>query len=121
MKKWKKTALIVGVVVVLAGLVIGGITWSKRGTIGVQTGRVARGDLSSIVTASGEIKPPPENLANVNANSMGKIVELLVKEGQHVKRGQLLLRTEDIQQAANVDAQIAALKTQQSDAAAMDA
>jgi HlyD family secretion protein len=121
MKKWKKTALIVGALVVLVALVVGGISWSKRGTVGVQIGRVARADLSSLVTASGEIKPPPENLANVNANSMGKIVQLLVKEGQHVKRGQLLLRTEDIQQSANVDAQIAALRTQESDASAMDA
>jgi HlyD family secretion protein len=121
MKKWKKTALIVGAVVLLVGLVVGGISWSKRGTVTVQTGRVARGDLAAIVTASGEIKPPPENLANVNANSMGKIVELRVREGQHVQKGQLLLRTEDVQLSANVDAQLAALKTEQADAAAMDA
>src|SRR5262249_43031154 len=100
---------------------IAGIVWSRRGTVSVQTGRVMREDLSSIVTASGQIKPPPENYASVNANSFGKIVQLLVKEGEHVKKGQLLLRTEDIQQLANVDAQKAALKTQEADAEAMDA
>jgi HlyD family secretion protein len=121
MKQWKKTALIIGAISVLTGLVIGGIVWSKRGTISVQAGRVTREELSSIVTASGQIKPPPENYASVNANSFGKIIQLLVKEGEHVKKGQLLLRTEDIQQLANVDAQKAALKTEEADADAMDA
>ena len=121
MKKWKKTALIIGAIAVLTGLVIGGIVWSKRGTISVQAGHVTREDLAAIVTASGQIKPPPENYASVNANSFGKIIQLLVKEGDHVKKGQLLLRTEDIQQLANVDAQKAALKTEEADADAMDA
>ena len=70
MKKWKKTALIIGAIAVLTGLVIGGIVWSKRGTISVQAGHVTREDLAAIVTASGQIKPPPENYASVNANSL---------------------------------------------------
>ena len=69
MKRWKKIALIVGGAAVLIALVVGGIVWSKRGTVSVQVGPVARQDLASVVTASGEIKPPPEKLANVNANS----------------------------------------------------
>ena len=92
MKKWKKIALIGGAVVALAGLVVGGIVWSRRGTVSVQVGTVGRDDLASIVTASGEVKPPPDKLANVNANSFGKITQLLVKEGDRVKKGQLLLR-----------------------------
>jgi HlyD family secretion protein len=115
MKPWKKKLLIGLAVVALVALVVGGVAWSKRGQVTVQTGKVMRQELSSIVTASGEIKPPPEDLANVNANSYGKITELLVKEGDHVKKGQLLLRTEDIQQAADVEAQQAALKTAQAD------
>ena len=115
MKPWKKNLLIGSAVLALAALVVGGIAWSKKGQVTVQTGKVMHQELSSIVTASGEIKPPPEDLANVNANSYGKITELLVKEGDHVKKGQLLLRTEDVQQAADVDAQQAALKTAQAD------
>lgn len=115
MKRWKKNLLIGLAVVALIALVAGGIAWSKKGQVTVQTGKVMRQELSSIVTASGEIKPPPEDLANVNANSYGKITELLVKEGDHVKKGQLLLRTEDVQQSADVDAQQAALKTAQAD------
>jgi HlyD family secretion protein len=115
MKRRMKVVLISVGAVVLVGLVVGGIVWSKRGVVTVQTGKVARQDLSSIVTASGEIKPPTANLANVNANSFGKITGIYVKEGESVKKGQLLLRTESVQQEASVDAQQAALKTAQAD------
>lgn len=121
MKKWKKIILIGGGAVLVIGLVVGGIVWSKRGTVSVQVGTVGREDLASIVTASGEIKPPPNKLANVNANSYGKITELLVTEGDTVKKGQLLLRTENVQQTASVDAQQAAIHTAQADIAAQEA
>jgi len=113
----KVVLISIGAVVLLA-LVIGGIVWSKRGVVTVQTGKVARGDLSAVVTASGEIEPPPADLANVNANSFGKITAIYIKEGDSVKKGQLLLRTESVQQDASVDAQVAALKTAQADSKA---
>jgi HlyD family secretion protein len=121
MKPWKKKLLIGLAALALVALVAGGIAWSKKGQVTVQTGKVMRQELASIVTASGEIKPPPDDLANVNANSYGKITELLVKEGDHVKKGQLLLRTEDVQQTADVDAQEAALKTAQADISGAEA
>ena len=105
-KKSKKKKMIFALLgaVVLIALVIGGIVWSKGGTVTVQTTKVARQDaLSAIVTASGEIKPPTADLANVNASSMGKITEIYVKEGDTVKKGQLLLKTEAIQANADVD------------------
>ena len=121
MKPWKKYAFIAAGAIVLLGLIFGGIAWSKRGVVTVQTGKVVRQNLTALVTASGQIKPPSENFASVNANSFGKITEILVKEGDHVKKGQLLMRTEDVQQSADVQAQEAALKTQLADASASEA
>ena len=121
MKKWKKVTLIVVVILVLVGAAAGGVVWSRRGVVAVQTGKVQREDLAQIVTANGEIKPVEQNQANVNANSVGKITEILVKEGDHVTKGQLLMRTEDVQQAASVEAQEAAITTSQADLAAQDA
>ncbi len=121
MKKWKKVTLAVVGAVVFVSLAIGGIVWTKRGVVTVQTGKVQRQDLAQIVTANGEIKPVEQNQANVNANSFGKITEILVKEGDRVTKGQLLMRTEDVQQAASVDAQKAAVTTSQADLAAQDA
>jgi HlyD family secretion protein len=121
MKSWKKTLLIIVGAVVLIGLVVGGIAWSKRGVVTVQTGKVEKKELSSIVTASGQIRPLTTNFAAVNANSYGKITDIYVKEGDRVRKGQLLLRTESVQQDADVDAQQAALKTMEADVSASDA
>src|SRR5271157_3815994 len=121
MKKWKKVALAIVAAVAFIGLAVGGVVWSRRGVVTVQTGKVQRQDLTQIVTANGEIKPVEQNKANVNANSTGKITEILVKEGDHVTKGQLLMRTEDVYQSAGVDAQQAAVTTAQADLSAQDA
>jgi HlyD family secretion protein len=121
MKKWKKVTLAIVAIGAFVGLAVGGVVWSRRGVVTVQTGKVQRQDLTQIVTANGEIKPVEQNQANVNANSYGKITEILVKEGDHVTKGQLLMRTEDVQQAAGVQAQQAAVKTSQADVSAQDA
>ena len=111
----KKMVLALAGAVILVGLVIGGIIWSKSGSVTVQTTKVLRQDLSAIVTASGEIEPPPADLANVNADSMGKITDIYIKEGDTVKKGQLLLRTEAVQADANVDAQKATVTSAKAD------
>ncbi len=115
MKRRTKIILIIVGAVAIVGLVLGGIAWSKRGVVAVQTGKVVRQDLSAIVTASGEVKPKKENQANVNANSFGKIVEIRVQEGDTVKKGELLLRTEAVQQTATVEASQAAVNTAAAD------
>src|SRR5579875_791216 len=116
----RKKKLLAGFAIPALTLAItAGIWWSRRGVVVVQASPVARQDLTAVVTASGQIEP--ENYANVNANSIGKITDIYVKEGDHVKEGQLLLKTEDIEQQADVDAQQAALQTSQSDLAAMQA
>jgi len=121
MKRWKKALLLSLGALVLIGLIVGGIVWSRRGVVTVQTGKVVKQELSSIVTASGQIRPPTANFANVNANTFGKITDIYVKEGDQVKKGQLLMRTESIQQEADVDAQEAALKVTNADVSATEA
>lgn len=107
MKKWQKVALVGGGAVVLAGVVLFSVKQAKKGVVTVQTAKVSRQDLTSIVTASGEIKP--KTYSNILGEGFGKIVEIAVKEGDHVKRGDVLLRLENIQPAADVEAQRAAL------------
>jgi len=114
-KSKKKMILVILGAVLIVGLVAGGIIWSKGGVVTVQTIKVTRQDLPAIVTASGEIKPPTADLANVNASSVGKITEIDVKEGDTVKKGQLLLKTEAVQANAGVDMDKAALATAKSD------
>ncbi len=58
----------------------------------VQTQKVGKRDLISLVTASGEVKP--KRFVNIGANVSGRIVQLLVKEGDLVKKDQVLARIE---------------------------
>ncbi len=118
MKKWKKVVLIGGAALVVA--IAAFVSWkiSQRGIVTVQTGKVIRQDLTSVVTASGEIKPL--NYVNVGATAYGRITEILVKEGDRVKKGQLLARLEAVQSSADVEAQQAALRVAEGDAAAAE-
>src|SRR5579862_4393417 len=95
MKTWQKIGIGVGVVAVLGGIVWFSVVKQNEGVVTVQTGQVVRQDLTSIVTASGEIKP--KNYINIGANAQGDITELLVKEGDRVRKGQLLAKIEDVQ------------------------
>ena len=111
--------MVVALVVLAAGGVVGARRYSQRGIVTVQTGTAARGDLSAIVTASGEIKP--KNYINLGANAQGPITELRVKEGDHVRKGQTVARIERVQPQAELDAQRAAVGSAVADAAAAEA
>src|SRR5271170_374512 len=103
----------------IAGGVFAGIRWSQRDLVTVQTGLASKSDLTSIVTASGEIKP--RNYINIGANAQGRITQLLVKEGDHVRRDQVVARIEHIQAQADVTAQKAAVSSALADSAAAEA
>jgi HlyD family secretion protein len=85
----------------------------------VQTGKVQREDLSSVVSASGEIRP--KTYVNIGANAYGKITHLYVKEGDHVKKGQLLAQLENVQSSADVSAGQASVQAAETDAIAAKA
>ncbi|MCU1309750.1 MAG: secretion protein HlyD [Candidatus Angelobacter sp.] len=115
----KKIVIIVVIVVVVIGIVAFTVTQSQRNAVAVQTGPVAPQDLATVVSASGEIKP--KTYVNVGANAMGRIMKLHVKEGEHVKQGQLLAQLESVQPAAEVAAQKAGVNANQTDAVAAEA
>src|SRR5580658_4066301 len=107
MKIWQKAAIAVGVVLVVGGIVWYSVYKSNQNVVVVQTGHVVKEDLVSLVTASGEIRP--KNYTNVLGEGIGKITEIVVKEGDQVKKGDILLRLENIQPGADVQAQQAAI------------
>jgi HlyD family secretion protein len=117
-RKWK-TILIIGVVLTLGIGVYASTVYSKRGLVTVQSGKVVRQDLTSLVTASGEIKP--KNYINIGANAIGVLTEILVKEGDHVRKGQLVARVENIQPEAQVNSQKAAVSSAEADSNASEA
>ena len=80
--------IIAGVLLLLGGLVYWGSHRDKITTI--QTEKIQRRLLTQLVTATGKIQPVVQVL--INAEVSGEIIELPVKEGQHVQKGQLLVR-----------------------------
>jgi HlyD family secretion protein len=116
-RKWK-IILPILLLLLAAGGIFGAKRWSERDLVTVQTGAVTRTDLTAIVTASGEIKP--RNYINIGANAQGRIVELLVKEGDHVRKNQVVARIEHVQAQADVQAQNAMVASAQADSAAAE-
>jgi HlyD family secretion protein len=115
----KKILLIIGIIVLLGAIVGFTVNQSQKNVVSVQTGKVVKQDISSQVTASGQIKP--KTLVNVGANAMGRIVRLFVKEGEKVKKGQVLAQLENVQSAADVEMTRATLASAQTDAVAAEA
>ncbi len=117
-RKWKILITIVAVLIAAVG-VYASTVYSKRGIVSVQTGKVVKQDLTSLVTASGEIKP--KNYINIGANAIGSITDLHVKEGERVRKGQLLARIESVQPEADVQAQKANISASEADSSATEA
>src|SRR5215471_3232912 len=97
------------IILVLGISAAAGYYWyaRDRGMLIVQTGRAIRQDLKQTVSANGEIKP--KKYVNISSNAMGRIVRMPVKEGDHVRQGDLLIRLESIQTEADVRSAEAAL------------
>lgn len=120
MKMWKKVVIGIVVVALAGGIVVFSINQANKGVVTIQTAKVAKQDsLVSVVTASGEIKPT--TYTNITAQGFGRVTEILVHEGDRVKKGDRLLLQENIQANADVQAQAAQINSNQSGVAAADA
>jgi HlyD family secretion protein len=120
MKMWHKVLIGIGAAAVVSGVVWYSINQANKGVVTVQTAKVAKQDsLVSQVTASGEIKPT--TYTNIYAQGFGRIMEIVVKEGDHIKKGDKLLLQENVQANADVQAQAAAINSFQSGVQAAEA
>lgn len=117
-RKWK-ILLIVGLVLLVSGGILASIKINQRGITTVQTGRVVRQPLTAIVTASGEVKP--KNYINLGANAQGPLTAIYVKEGDRVKKGEVVAQIENTQPTADVAAQKAAINSAMADSSAAEA
>jgi HlyD family secretion protein len=120
MKTWHKVAIGVGAVAALGIIVAVSVNQANKGVVTVQTAKVAtQENLVSLVTASGEVKPT--TYTNVTAQGYGRITAILVKEGDHVKKGDKLLLQENVQANADVQAQSATITSAESAVQAAEA
>lgn len=108
MKTWHKVGVGVAAAAVVGGIVWFSVNQANKGVVTVQTAKVAKQDtLVSQVTASGEVKPT--TYTNITAQGFGRITEILVKEGDHIKKGDRLALQDNVQASADVQAQSATM------------
>jgi HlyD family secretion protein len=107
-KKSRKKWYILVAVLIVIGAIAGLIASKKREKpIQVTTEKAVRKSITQLVTATGKIQPEVE--VKISPEVSGEIVEIPVKEGDIVRRGQLLLRIKPDTYRAQVEAQQAAL------------
>ncbi|MGA2178262.1 MAG: efflux RND transporter periplasmic adaptor subunit [Verrucomicrobiota bacterium] len=89
-KKRRKLIIFSAIGLVLVTLIVLAIFKKREPVITVQTEKVARHSLTNIVIANGKIQPVVQ--VTISPEVSGEIIELPVKEGQQVKKGDLLVK-----------------------------
>jgi HlyD family secretion protein len=97
--------IIIGVVVLIA--VIMAKSFSGDESIAVTTEKVQKRNLTEMVSANGKIQPEVE--VKISSDVSGEIVDLFVKEGDHVKKGDLLCKINPLIYESNSSRMVAML------------
>jgi HlyD family secretion protein len=86
----KKWYFIIGGAVILVIFFVLALKSSGSKKTNANVERASRGEITSIVTATGKVKAQAD--VQISAEVMGRIVQLPVKEGDVIKTGQLLVK-----------------------------
>ena len=108
----KKVFIIIGVVVVLGALAFVNLKYARTSATVVNAEKVQKRNLEAVVSASGTIEP--KRSVNISADTMGRVVNLAVNEGERVTKGQFLLQVDprNLRAAVNQgEASLAAAKS----------
>ncbi|HRN27314.1 MAG: efflux RND transporter periplasmic adaptor subunit [Ignavibacteriaceae bacterium] len=99
-KKSKKKLFIFGGIglLLLVLLIVAFVGSSKKDIVSVQTEKVEKRTITQTVAATGKINP--EFKVAINPEVTGEIIQLPVKEGDRVKKGDLLIRIKGDQYVA---------------------
>ncbi len=111
--KNKKKLWIIAAVALIGIIILLNLSSRREKSIKAVTEIVARQNLTSVISASGEIKPK-KNI-NLSAQIPGRIIKIGVQEGQEVKRGDFLLALDPSQYEANAERDRAFIQTSQAE------
>lgn len=90
MSRNKKILIGVGVVLILGAIAFANIKFKRTPGVTVNVEAIQKRNLEAIVSASGKIQP--KLFVNISADTMGRVTNLAVNEGDRVKKGQFLLQ-----------------------------
>src|SRR5438034_1240230 len=99
-KKRRKIIVFSAIGLVFVGLTLAAVFRKREPVITVQTEKVARRNVTEIVVANGKIQPVLQ--VKISPEVSGEIIDLPVKEGQRVKKGDLLVKIKPDTYVANV-------------------
>lgn len=103
MSKKKKIILFSSIGVLLVAIIAASLIWGKKEITEVQTNKVeVKEILESKVSATGEIRA--KETIEIQSEISGIITDLTVREGDRVKKGQLLIRLDPFQTQAEMEA-----------------
>ena len=105
----KKYFIIAGVVVVVILIVVGNLAKGREKAVSVQLGTVEKGEITATVRAPGTVRPEKE--VQVSSSVPGQIVRLLVRDGDRVEQGQLLMQLDKTEYIAQVQQGRASLES----------
>jgi HlyD family secretion protein len=97
----KKLLIALAVLVVIVVIVIAAVSRRKQSGESVYVAEASQGDVVTVVTGTGVIQA--RTRVNVSSEIYGQIVELPVKEGDNVKKGDLLVRIDAERYRTDVD------------------
>ena len=97
----------------LAAAALFGAGCNRQKPMTVTTEKVQRRNLTEVVTGSGKLQPVVQ--VKISSEVAGEIIDLPVKEGQQVHKGDLLVRVKPDLYAAALRSQEASLKSSQAD------
>jgi HlyD family secretion protein len=86
----KKWLIGLGIVVVLGAVAYANFRFKRIQGVTVNTEAIKARDLEAIVSASGKIQP--KRFVNISADTMGRVTDLAVEEGDRIEKGQFLLQ-----------------------------
>src|SRR5215467_5349789 len=89
-KKRRKTLIFSIIGLALIALTVGAIVKKREVVVTIQTEKVARRSITEIVVANGKIQPVLQ--VKISPEVSGEIIDLPVKEGQAVKKGDLIMK-----------------------------
>src|SRR5581483_2663200 len=104
----KNIPIVVGVVLVIAAVVGANFYFERDTGAPVTVETVKTRDLEQIVSASGKIQA--ERTVNISSDTVGRVVNLAVNEGDRVHKGQFLLQIDPKPLISRVDNGTASVK-----------
>lgn len=110
--KRKKLLIIAGIVVAVAVIVVLNLSQRDSGEK-VEVALVRKGSIVSKVSASGELKARSQ--IDISAETIARVKKIRFAEGDHVRKGDLLIELDGVQAAATRDLALANLEKAEQD------